>query len=91
MDESSGIRRLDEDKYTFIVGRKRYTLTTSLDDENFGCVVANVRAAVDSFPPNLSQEDRLFLALMSMSHRMHEIGRRLDGLIENSMPCGEEK
>ncbi|MCE5202170.1 MAG: cell division protein ZapA [Synergistaceae bacterium] len=89
MDEAAGVRKLGDGKYTFIVGRQRYTLTTPLDEERFARVVFDVQAIVDSFPLNLSQEDRLFLALMSLSNQMDEVCCRLEMLTQKTLHTGD--
>ena len=63
MDEAPEIRNLGDGKYSFLVGRQRYTLTTPLDEERFVRIVTAIRDLVASFPPTLSRE-RLLLALI---------------------------
>ena len=82
MDEAPEIRNLGEGKYSFLVGRQRYTLTTALDEERFVRIVSAIQELVSSFPPTLSQEERLFLALMSFSHELDDIKCRIDSLTE---------
>ncbi len=82
MDEAPEIRNLGEGKYSFLVGRQRYTLTTALDEERFVRIVSAIQELVSSFPPTLSQEERLFLALMSYSHELDDIKCRIDSLTE---------
>jgi hypothetical protein len=82
MDEAPEIRNLGEGKYSFLVGRQRYTLTTALDEERFVRIVSSIQELVSSFPPTLSQEERLFLALMSYSHELDDIKCRIDSLTE---------
>ena len=82
MDETREIKSLGDGKYSFWIGRQRYTLTTKLDAARFFRIVENVTIAyamgVDGFPQNLSQDERLFLALMALSHQMEELSRRID-------------
>ena len=82
MDEAPEIRNLGEGKYSFLVGRQRYTLTSALDEERFVRIVSSIQELVSSFPPTLSQEERLFLALMSYSHELDDIKCRIDSLTE---------
>ncbi len=82
MDEAPEIRNLGEGKYSFLVGRQRYTLTTALDEERFVRIVSSIQELVSSFPPTLSQEERLFLALMYYSHELDDIKCRIDSLTE---------
>ena len=82
MDEAPEIRNLGDGKYSFLVGRQRYTLTTALDEERFVRIVSAIQELVSSFPPTLSQEERLFLALMSFSHELDDIKCRIDSITE---------
>ena len=82
MDEAPEIRSLGEGKYSFLVGRQRYTLTSPLEEERFVRIVSTIQELVSSFPPSLSQEERLFLALMSFSHRLDDLMVRLESVTE---------
>ena len=78
MDETREIKSLGDGKYSFWIGRQRYTLTTKMDAARFFRIVENAWALVEAFPQNLSQDERLFLALMALSHQMEELSRRID-------------
>lgn len=82
MDEAPEIRSLGEGKYSFLVGRQRYTLTTPLEEERFVRIVSAIQELVSSFPPSLSQEERLFLALMSFSHQLDDLAVRVESMAE---------
>ncbi|MBP8684510.1 MAG: hypothetical protein KBE18_04170 [Synergistaceae bacterium] len=90
MDEAPEIRNLGEGKYSFLVGRQRYTLTTALDEERFVRIVSAIQELVSSFPPTLSQEERLFLALMSFSHELDDIKCRIDSVTETLNESGSD-
>ena len=90
MDEAPEIRNLGERKYSFLVGRQRYTLTTALDEERFVRIVSSIQELVSSFPPTLSQEERLFLALMSFSHELDDIKCRIDSVTETLNESGSD-
>ncbi|MGD9667313.1 MAG: cell division protein ZapA [Synergistaceae bacterium] len=90
MDEAPEIRNLGDGKYSFLVGRQRYTLTTALDEERFVRIVSAIQELVSTFPPTLSQEERLFLALMSFSHELDDIKCRIDSLIETLNESGSD-
>ncbi len=90
MDEAPEIRNLGEGKYSFLVGRQRYTLTTALDEERFVRIVSAIQELVSSFPPTLSQEERLFLALMSFSHELDDIKCRIDSFTEILSESGSD-
>ena len=80
MDETSAITNLGDGKYSFFVGRQRYTLTTPLSEERFSRIVSAVQSLVSSFPQNLSQDDRLFLARMSLGNELDETRERLESI-----------
>lgn len=82
MDEAPEIRNLGEGKYSFLVGRQRYTLTTPLEEERFARIVSVIQELVSSFPSSLSQEERLFLALMSFSHQLDDLTVRVESMTE---------
>ena len=77
MDETHEIKSLGDGKYSFWIGRQRYTLTTKLEAARFFRIVESAREMVESFPPNLSQDERLFLALMAFSHQVEELSRHV--------------
>lgn len=77
MDETHEIKSLGDGKYSFWIGRQRYTLTTKLEAARFFRIVESARELVEAFPPNLSQDERLFLALMALSHQVEELGLRI--------------
>ncbi len=81
MDGLSEIRNLGDGKYSFFVGRQRYTLTTRLDEERFFSVVRNVQSTVEQYPASLCQDERLFLALMSLSFNFEELHRKTETLL----------
>ena len=81
MDVLPEIKNWGEGKYSFFVGRQRYTLTTQLDEERVISVVKNVQAAVSQYPSSLCQDERLFLALMSLSFRLEELHRKTDAMV----------
>lgn len=90
MDEAPEIRNLGEGKYSFLVGRQRYTLTTALDEERFVRIVSAIQELVSSFPAALSQDERLFLALMSFSHELDDIKCRIDSVTETLKESGSD-
>lgn len=90
MDEAPEIRNLGEGRYSFLVGRQRYTLTTALDEERFVRIVTAIRDLVASFPPTLSQEERLLLALMSFSHELDDIKCRIESICETLEESGSD-
>jgi hypothetical protein len=81
MSETPEIRNLGDGRYSFLVGRHLYSLTTQLDEESFRRVVEGVQNLVASFPPSLSQDERLFLSLMAMSHRFEELRKSIERVV----------
>ncbi|WP_455965175.1 hypothetical protein [Cloacibacillus porcorum] len=77
MDETHEIKSLGDGKYSFWIGRQRYTLTTKLEAARFFRIVESARELVEASPPNLSQDERLFLALMALSHQVEELSLRI--------------
>ena len=93
MDELNEIKSLGDGRYSFWVGRQKYTLATKLEPARFWarfCRIAEgVSSLVAGFPPNLSQDERLVLALMSLAFRLEDMGERVGGLCAEF--GGEEK
>ena len=90
MGEMREIIKLDEGKYSFFVGREKYTLNTPLEEEEFRRVVSCVQELVATFPVNLSQDERLFLALISLSHKLDVLGCRVS-LLAEKIDAGADK
>ena len=90
MYEALEIRSFGEGKYSFLVGRQRYTLTTPLEEERFVRIVSAIQELVSTFPPALTQEDRLFLALMAFSHQLDDIKCRLACITEGIKESGSD-
>ena len=80
MGEKPEILKLDEGKYSFFVGRQKYTLNTPIEEEQIYRVVSCIQELVAAFPGNLSQDERLFLALISLSLKLDEFGCRIKDL-----------
>jgi len=81
VDEIPEIRSIGDGKYSFLIGRQRYTLTTPLDEECFVRVVTTIQDIVKTLPPALTQDEKLFLALMSLSHKLEETQNKIVSLI----------
>ena len=80
MDEFNEIKSLGGGKFSFWAGRQKYTVTTKLEPERFRAVAESVGRLVASFPPNLNQDERLLLALMTLAFRVDEMEERVDKL-----------
>ena len=79
MDELNEIKSLGDGRYSFWVGRQKYTLATKLEPARFCRIAEGVSSLVAGFPPNLSQDERLVLALMSLAFRLEDMGERGGG------------
>lgn len=80
MDDFNEIKSLGGGKFSFWVGRQKYTVTTKLEPERFRLIAESVGKLVANFPPNLSQDERLVLALMTLAFRVDEMEERVDKL-----------
>lgn len=78
LEEGPEIQQLGSGRYAFWAGRHKYTISTTLDEQSFKRDVESVRALIDMFPQNLSQDERLFLSLMALTHQMQELGLRAE-------------
>ena len=82
MDDFNEIKSLGGGRFSFWVGRQKYTLTTKLEPARFRVIAESVGRLVGSFPPNLSQDERLVLALMTLAFSIEELGERITHLCE---------
>ncbi len=80
MDDLNEIKSLGEGRYSFWVGRQKYTLTTKLEPARFRRIAEGVSSLVAEFPLHLSQDEKLFLALMSLAFQIEDLGGRVDSL-----------
>lgn len=85
MADAPIIKNLGRGKYSFIVGKLTYTMTTQLPEDDFKRLVENVRALVAEYPPYLNQDERLIMALMSISHKLEGLQDKLDAVINRSL------
>ncbi len=76
-----------EQRLTLLVGRKTYSVVTSLGEERARKVSEVVRQVLDQTDPSLSQEERLFLVSMLLASQMVHLRERLEIL---AGPEGEE-
>ena len=76
-----------EQRLTLLVGRKTYSVVTSLGEERAREVSEVVRQVLDQTDPSLSQEERLFLVSMLLASLMVHLRERLEIL---AGPEGEE-
>ena len=69
-----------EQRLTLLVGRKTYSVVTSLGEERAREVSEVVRQVLDQTDPSLSQEERLFLVSMLLASQMVHLRERLEVL-----------
>ena len=67
-----------EQRLTLLVGRKTYSVVTSLGEERAREVSEVVRQVLDQTDPSLSQEERLFLVSMLLASQMVHLRERLE-------------
>lgn len=82
-EETTGIRSLGEGRYNLRVGRQRYTIATKLSEERFVQLAESVQRLVDGFQSNLSQDERLFMAVMTLVLEADEIAARTEKLCDS--------
>jgi len=90
MGDAPEIKHLGNGKYSFIVGKLPYTMTTQLEEDQFERLVSRVQSLVATFPPYLNQDERLIMALMSVSHRLENIETRVQQTIRDAQAPLEE-
>lgn len=88
MADAPEIKNLGHGKYSFIVGKLTYTMTTQLPERDFVKLIENVRALVAEYPPYLNQDERLIMALMSVSHKLVGLQEMLEEVISHALTEG---
>lgn len=84
MSDAPEVKSLGGGKYSFIVGKLPYTMTTQLEEDQFKRLVAHVQELVATFPPYLNQDERLIMALMSVSHQLESLEARVQKTIRTA-------
>ncbi|EHM10189.1 hypothetical protein TheveDRAFT_1065 [Thermanaerovibrio velox DSM 12556] len=74
-----------ERRLVLLVGKKSYPIVTSLEEEEVQEAAGLVRSLVDSLDPSLSQDERLFLASMSLSSQLLKLLGDLERLVEGDL------
>ncbi|MCX7827667.1 MAG: cell division protein ZapA [Thermanaerothrix sp.] len=74
-----------ERRLVLLVGKKSYPIVTSLEEEEVQRAASLVRSLVDSLDSSLSQDERLFLASMTLSSQLLRVQRDLEGLVEEDL------
>lgn len=82
MDKFEEIRDLGQGRYSFFIGVHQYTLTTPMERERFARVISKVQQLVDSFPAHLSQDQRLFLSLLTMVSKVDRLEIKIETLAD---------
>ena len=89
MDELNEIKSLGDGRYSFWSGGRNIRSPRSSSRRASAAIAEGVSSLVAGFPPNLSQDERLVLALMSLAFRLEVLGERVGGLCAEF--GGEEK
>lgn len=71
---------------SLLVGRKSYNLLTTLDDEALRQVHGFLRDAIAGTDASREQDERLFLAGMTLASQLAAISNRVDALLEEQAP-----
>lgn len=82
MEEIQRINNLGGGKYSVLIGHKTYTVVTKLDEARFRRAAEIAISVSDGFPKNLSQDNILFLSLLSMAKGMEEISKKVDAIAD---------
>jgi hypothetical protein len=82
MDKIEEIREISDGKYSFYIGVHQYTLTTPIPKDRFLRIVSRVQDLVDSFPPQMSQDERLLMALLTVANQMDKVFESISDLAE---------
>ena len=69
-----------EQRLTLLVGRKTYSVVTSLEEDRAREVLEVVRQLLEQTNPSLSQEERLFLVSMHLSSELLHLRDLLEPL-----------
>jgi len=85
MTDVPEVKNLGKGKYSFIVGKHSYAMTTQLAEEDFKRLVVSVQKVVAEYPPYLNQDERLIMSLMSVSHKLEQLQGRLDAVINDAL------
>ncbi len=80
MDEFEEIVQIEPGRYSFFVGVHQYTLTSPMEKERLVRVISKVQQLVDTFPVSLTQDQRLFLALITTMNKMDRLELKIDGI-----------
>ena len=77
---------MEQRRVSLLVGRKSYNILTSLDEETLKEVYEVLHDAAATTDPAMDQDERLFLASMSLANELVALSRRVEtmtNLIEN--------
>lgn len=73
MGKFEEIRETATGHYAFFIGVHQYTLATPMDKERLARIVHKIQKLVDSFPANMTQDERLFLSLITVMNRLDKL------------------
>lgn len=68
---------MDQRRVSLLVGRKSYNILTSLDEDTLKEVYEVLHDAAAATDPAMDQDERLFLASMSLANELAVLSRRV--------------
>jgi hypothetical protein len=77
---------MEQRRVSLLVGRKSYNILTSVDEDTLKEVYEVLHDAAAATDPAMDQDERLFLALMTLANELVELSRRVSSmtnLVEN--------
>ncbi|MDR1481699.1 MAG: cell division protein ZapA [Synergistaceae bacterium] len=67
---------------SLLVGRKSYNLLTSMSEDRLRDIDDLLREVVPNTPPRMEQDERLFIACMTLASELTSVVARLNGILE---------
>jgi hypothetical protein len=73
-----------------VVGNKSYPLLTSLDEKKLKAVYGLLRDVVDATSPALDQDQRLFIACMTLADAFVSVSSRLENILAERVRADDD-
>ena len=80
MDKFEEIIQTSPGHYAFFIGVHQYTLATPMEKERVIRVVTKIQQLVDSFPAHMTQDQKLFLSLMTVMSKVDRLELKLNDI-----------
>ena len=77
MDKFEEIREIAPGRYSFFIGVHQYTLATPMEKERVVQIVSKIQQLVESFPAHMTQDQRLFLSLMTVVTKLERLDAKI--------------